>query len=115
MWTREFIMKQIVTTSYNGYLEKPLHHLSIVLNKEGNCTSFAVCKLVYLAFGKDKKSLDSRFVIHKDDDNFNNHISNLNPASRTEIHRASYAKNRRKSHFTSLTPKQRREYTLRAI
>jgi len=42
-------------------------------------------------------------------------VINLNPASRTEIHKTSFAKNLKKSHFASLTPKQRREYTLRAI
>jgi NUMOD4 motif len=114
-WIRESILKQNIRVSHNHHIDKPLYYLTIKLNKEGRGSAYTVPRLVYQAFGKHTKSLPAKFMTHKDDDNLNNHISNLQLASRTEIHTSSFSKNRRKSHFAGLTKKQRRTYTLKAV
>lgn len=68
--------------------------------------------LAYYTGRKQYELSTVKYIRHKDDDNVNNHISNLHLTSGTEIHKASYAKNRRKSHFASLTPKQKRKCSL---
>jgi len=113
IWTKEYIVTQIPTTRFNHFINEPIYSISVTLKKEGNTKGFAVCRLVYQAFGKKEKGLATKVIMHKDGDNLNNHISNLHAATRTEIHKASYANDRRISHFADLTPKQKREYSLR--
>lgn len=114
-WTTEFIMKAGLKKTYNRYVDKPSYYLTVVLtNGEIRSTSL-VSRLVYQAFGKDKKAIAAKSIIHKDGDNLNNHISNLLPATRTEIIKSSFSNDRRKSHFTGLSQKERQQYTKLAI
>lgn len=114
-WTSEFIMKQGLSKTYNNYIKKPSYYLTIVLHKGRTGSTYLVSRLVYETFGKDKHALAAKSVIHKDEDNLNNHISNLTAATQAEIKKSSYSKDRRKSHFASLTQKERQKYTKLAI
>jgi hypothetical protein len=114
-WTREFIMKQTFRNSFNHYINKILYYLSVSLKKEGVYTTYIVPRLVYESFGKNKSELASKFIAHRDNDNLNNHISNLYPATQSEINIETYANNRKKSHFAGLTEKLRKKYSTLAI
>jgi hypothetical protein len=114
-WTREFIMKQIVRKTRNEYIDNTLYYLTISLKREDFSTIFLVSRLVYQAFGIDKQALGSMIIAHKDEDNLNNHISNLHPATRTEIYKESFAKGRKKNPFANFTQEQRRKYSLLTV
>lgn len=109
-WTREFIMKQGLRKSHNHYIDKPLYYLGIRLKNEKETVGFLISSLVYAAFSKEKTEPGATIIIHLDGDNLNNHISNLQKTTHTEVRKLSFAGKRRKSHFASLTQKQRREY-----
>jgi hypothetical protein len=98
-WTREFIMKQTFRNSFNHYINKILYYLSVSLKKEGAYTTYIVSRLVYESFGQNKSELDTKFIAHIDNDNLNNHISNLYLATQTEISKETYANNRKKKPF----------------
>lgn len=106
-WTREMIMKQNLMQSFNHYIGEPLYYLTVSLKKDGVYTTFIVSRLVYQLFGRDKDTLNTNRVIHKDGDNLNNRISNLELASQSEIEENSYKNKRRQSHFAMVTSKKR--------
>jgi NUMOD4 motif-containing protein/NUMOD1 domain-containing protein len=109
-WTSELIMKQGFRKAHNHYINKPSHYLTVVLNNGEVISTCLVSRLVYQAFGKDKQAIGTKSIIHKDGDNLNNHISNLIPATRTEIIKSSFSNDRRKSHFAGLSKKERQKY-----
>lgn len=113
-WTKAFIMKQIVGSSYNHYLGKPSYHLAIRLKKEAvNAMTYVVSRLVYQAFGENKRAMAEKMVIHTDGDNLHNHIANLALATQTEVYKKAFAAKRRVSHFATISAKQRRAYALK--
>lgn len=113
-WTKELIMKQSMNKSSNRSNNNQWIYLKVGLNKEGVSAFYLVSRLVYEAFGKKKELLAERQVVHKDGNNFNNHISNLCLSARSETIKNSYSVKNRTSYFVGLTKKQRRKYTLKA-
>ena len=101
-WTRELMMKQSVRNAENRFTGESMSYLTVSLKKEGTRKVFIVTRLVYQMFGGNKDGLESYKVIHKDGDNLNNHISNLEPVAQREIIKTSYQNNRRVSHFATL-------------
>jgi len=113
-WTKEFIMKQVFRTTDNKYIGEELKYLTVSLKKDGAYSSYTIARLVFQTFSEDRNALDTKFIIHKDGDKLNNHISNLIPATHTEVIKASYAGNRRSNHYANLTKEQRLKYAIKS-
>lgn len=99
--TKDFIMKQSKKQAYNSYIGETLDYLTVSLKMNGIYNTFLVSRLVYQAFGDNKKKLNPFLVIHNNGDNLDNHISNLRLGTQSEVHKITYQKKRRVSPFSS--------------
>jgi hypothetical protein len=112
-WTREFVMKQPLQKAYNRTINETLNYLTIALKKDGVSTTYLVSRLVYETFGQHENQVTDKKIIHIDGNGLNNNISNLKPASVSEIIKSSFQKKRRISLFTGLTSAQRKKFALK--
>jgi hypothetical protein len=113
-WTTKFIMKQSSLKSYNHTVNQTLNHLAVSLKKSGSYSTRPVSRLVYQAFGKQEDAIIEKKIIHIDGNTLNNTISNLKPATQSEIVKKSILNKRRSSIFAEFTSAQRKKISLKA-
>jgi hypothetical protein len=107
-WTKEKILKLSISTRFNPLVKKYYYDVRGVFNCNGQRFSFGVGRMVYHLFKKPINfSDDAMMVCHKDDNDLNNHVSNLILLSCADKQKLSFKRKRQTSHLRVL------EYSIR--
>jgi len=85
-YTKERIVPQSIKGTHNEYTKKYIFSLQVILSYEGQAYHFLIHRLMYeLYIGNIDFETDKLRIVHKDGDNLNNRIENLESSNGTAI------------------------------
>lgn len=85
-WVKGRVLRQDITKRHNRYVGDDIVSLRVELNQDGIASRHLVRRLVYHAFVKKIDfGKDGMCVINKDNNGYNNHVSNLELATRATV------------------------------
>jgi hypothetical protein len=106
-WIKEKIRKISANIKWNSIIAAPYFECRLSLSLAAGPRTFMVSRLVYQAFIGDIDFDNDRLEItHKDGNGLNNHFTNLQARSRSELLKNAYHLNRHISPFALKTKKQ---------
>ncbi|HWK07113.1 MAG TPA: NUMOD1 domain-containing DNA-binding protein [Puia sp.] len=102
-WRDEKILKQGKKKTWNNTVKEYTYHLSVTFCVAQQMDSHSVSRLVYHTFiDKINFKRDEQYVIHIDEEHFNNRANNLQLSGRSDMGKQSYIKKRAISAFKGM-------------
>lgn len=104
-WKKDKILTLSIVPHFNPLVKKYYYEVRGIFNYNGQRFSFGVGRMVYHLFIKPIDfTKDAMMICHKDDDDLNNHVSNLLLLSCSDKQKLSFSRKRQTSHLKVLDP-----------